>query len=66
MTMFKYLLNNGSKSLKAAIIKLKLINKQYEFDYRNTVLDLCNNGSSEKTIREYEYLHDEYYLRGDE
>ena len=62
--MFNYLLNNGSKSLKAAIIKLRIKNNKYIFNYRNTVIDLLNNGSSEKTIREYEYLHDEYYLNG--
>jgi len=61
--MFLYLIDNASNELRAAVCKLKILNQKYEFDYRNTTIDLLNNGASEGIVREYEALHDNYYLQ---
>ena len=61
--MFLYLIDNASNELRAAVCKLKIVNPQYKFDYRNTTIDLLDNNASEGIVREYEALHDNFYLQ---
>lgn len=61
--LYEYLIDNSSKDLKMAVMRLRMYRSKYEFDLRNTTIDLLNIGTSYRAVSEYEYLHDEYYLK---
>ena len=59
--LYDYLLQNGSEELKFKLMKLVLYRNEYKFDYRTTVIDLLNIGTSYRAVFEFEQLHDKYY-----
>ena len=59
--MYDYLIRNSRTELKIAIMKLFLHRPGYQFDYRNTVIDLLDLGVSYRSVYQFETLHDDYH-----
>ena len=57
---YKYLIKNASKELRFSLMRLVMYKSKLELDYRTTVIDLLNIGTSYRAVYEFENLHDEY------
>ena len=59
--LYDYLISNCSTELMFNLMQLVLYRTSYEIDFRQTVIDLLNIGTSYRAVFEFEQLHDKYY-----
>ena len=59
--LYDYLISNCSTELMFNLMQLVLYRTSYEIDFRQTVTDLLNIGTSYRAVFEFEQLHDKYY-----